>query len=51
MSKICCTFAAAFGKRGVDSVAQQVEHIPFKDGVLGSSHSWITRGLLTSFFV
>ena len=25
-----------------DSVAQQVEHIPFKDGVLGSSPSWIT---------
>ena len=28
-------------KRGV-SVAQQVEHIPFKDGVLGSSPSWNT---------
>jgi short-subunit dehydrogenase len=27
----------------VDSVAQQVEHIPFKDGVLGSSPSWITK--------
>ena len=26
-----------------DSVAQQVEHIPFKDGVLGSSPSWITN--------
>ena len=26
-----------------DSVAQQVEHIPFKDGVLGSSPSWITE--------
>ena len=25
-----------------DSVAQQVEHIPFKDGVLGSSPSWVT---------
>ena len=25
-----------------DSVAQLVEHIPFKDGVLGSSPSWIT---------
>ena len=25
-----------------DSLAQQVEHIPFKDGVLGSSPSWIT---------
>jgi hypothetical protein len=26
-----------------DSVAQLVEHIPFKDGVLGSSPSWITK--------
>ena len=26
-----------------DSVAQQVEHIPFKDGVLGSNPSWITK--------
>ncbi len=26
-----------------DSVAQQVEHIPFKDGVLGSSPSWVTN--------
>jgi hypothetical protein len=26
-----------------DSVAQLVEHIPFKDGVLGSSPSWITE--------
>ena len=25
-----------------DSVAQLVEHIPFKDGVLGSNPSWIT---------
>lgn len=25
-----------------DSVAQQVEHIPFKDGVLGSNPSWFT---------
>ena len=25
-----------------DLVAQLVEHIPFKDGVLGSSPSWIT---------
>ena len=25
-----------------ESVAQQVEHIPFKDGVLGSSPSWFT---------
>ena len=26
----------------VDSLAQQVEHIPFKDGVLGSSPKRIT---------
>ena len=26
-----------------DLIAQLVEHIPFKDGVLGSSPSWITR--------
>jgi hypothetical protein len=26
-----------------DSVAQLVEHIPFKDGVLGSNPSWITK--------
>ncbi len=30
-------------KKGVESVAQQVEHIPFKDGVLGSSPSWFTE--------
>jgi hypothetical protein len=27
-----------------DSVAQLVEHIPFKDGVLGSRPSWVTEG-------
>ena len=33
-----------------ESVAQQVEHIPFKDGVLGSSPSWFTeRELRLSF--
>ena len=42
MSKKSSTFALAFEKRG-ESVAQQVEHIPFKDGVLGSSPSWFTR--------
>ena len=26
-----------------DSLAQQVEHIPFKDGVLGSNPSWVTK--------
>ena len=34
------TFALAKTKE--DSVAQLVEHIPFKDGVLGSRPSWIT---------
>ncbi len=28
-----------------DSVAQLVEHIPFKDGVLGPNPSWVTRSL------
>ena len=34
------------------SVAQQVEHIPFKDGVLGSNPSWNTESQLMvgSFF-
>ena len=39
------TFATAFEKQKQtkdDSVAQQVEHIPFKDGVLGSNPSWVT---------
>ena len=27
----------------VELVAQQVEHIPFKDGVLGSNPNWLTR--------
>ena len=34
-------------KKGV-SVAQQVEHIPFKDGVLGSSPSWNTKSNIIS---
>ena len=40
------TFASAFEKQKHiedDSVAQQVEHIPFKDGVLGSNPSWVTK--------
>ena len=40
------TFAPAFEKQRNhkdDSVAQQVEHIPFKDGVLGSNPSWVTK--------
>ena len=59
MSKKCSTFAPAFEKKQsksfdhwFESVAQQVEHIPFKDGVLGSSPSWFTRGehTLSSLF-
>ena len=39
------TFAPAFSQSDAknDSLAQQVEHIPFKDGVLGSSPRWITQ--------
>ena len=40
------TFALANAKalaQEVDSLAQQVEHIPFKDGVLGSSPKRITE--------
>ena len=56
MSKKSSTFAPAFEWKYAfsrDSVAQQVEHIPFKDGVLGSSPSWITKrefSLGTLFF-
>ena len=28
-----------------DSVAQLVEHIPFKDGVLGPNPSWVTKNV------
>ena len=37
----------------IDSLAQQVEHIPFKDGVLGSNPRWITSqksAVLQRFF-
>ena len=37
-------------KKGVESVAQQVEHIPFKDGVLGSSPSWFTERRASALF-
>ena len=30
----------------LDPVAQQVEHIPFKDGVLGSNPNWITNEMM-----
>ena len=39
VSKKSITFAALFED---DSLAQQVEHIPFKDGVLGSNPRRIT---------
>ena len=42
MSKKSSTFARFF-EGSTESVAQQVEHIPFKDGVLGSSPSWFTE--------
>ena len=39
-------------RKSTESVAQQVEHIPFKDGVLGSSPSWFTsESLLALFFL
>jgi hypothetical protein len=43
----CATFAVAIGRASpiseVDPLAQLVEHIPFKDGVLGSSPNWLTE--------
>ena len=42
MSYLCRAFEKQ-RKYKDDSVAQQVEHIPFKDGVLGSSPSWVTK--------
>ena len=54
MSKKSSTFAPAFEKKGRvkrdESVAQQVEHIPFKDGVLGSSPSWFTERRASALF-
>ena len=52
ISKICSTFAPAFEKsiKNDESVAQQVEHIPFKDGVLGSSPSWFTEQHFAALF-
>ena len=47
ISKKVSTFASHLRKNlsanKVDSLAQQVEHIPFKDGVLGSSPRRITE--------
>lgn len=47
-------YTFAVSKIEDDSVAQQVEHRPFKAGVLGSNPSWITQKLPTkvgSFFI
>ena len=41
MNYLCMAFEKQRNYKD-DSVAQQVEHIPFKDGVLGSSPSWVT---------
>ena len=49
--KIYNAIALFFSKKSIslqpllknDLVAQLVEHIPFKDGVLGSNPSWITK--------
>ncbi len=49
-----CTFATLFGnEKLIESVAQQVEHIPFKDGVPGSSPGWFTvpKSTLRDFFL
>ena len=43
--KIAFTFASLCQKGNAnedDSVAQLVEHIPFKDGVLGPNPNWVT---------
>lgn len=37
-------------RKWIESVAQQVEHIPFKDGVLGSSPSWFTSSETSLLF-
>ena len=48
MEKICSSTKTSYlctrlTATKVDSLAQQVEHIPFKDGVLGSSPKRITN--------
>ncbi len=42
MNYLCMAFEKQRNYKD-DSVAQQVEHIPFKDGVLGSNPSMITK--------
>ncbi len=54
MNYLCMAFEKQRNYKD-DSVAQQVEHIPFKDGVLGSNPSMITTKktvqLLIGFFI
>ena len=38
---LCIALSIRYGIKD-DSVAQLVEHIPFKDGVLGPNPSWVT---------
>ena len=50
------TFASLLKNKANEGelVAQQVEHIPFKDGVLGSSPNWLTKAVksfLAAFFM
>ena len=55
--KIICVYKKfvvllhAFSVKEHESVAQQVEHIPFKDGVLGSSPSWFTEQHSAALFL
>jgi hypothetical protein len=44
MGYLCTTFEKQREHQD-DSVAQLVEHIPFKDGVLGPNPSWVTKSL------
>lgn len=41
MNYLCSAFEKQRNYKD-DSVAQQVEHIPFKDGVLGPNPNWVT---------
>ena len=46
-----CTAIQTSGNFFGDSLAQQVEHIPFKDGVLGSSPKRITFSIGKWFII
>ncbi len=50
MNYLCMAFEKQRNYKD-DSVAQQVEHIPFKDGVLGSSPSWVTFQKQLSLYI